>query len=71
MTDLVGRVEGAPYQWAAGTGVPRPGIDEVAEGHIDTSLEATQAALLDPFQAETAKRESLVRRNRALKKLAY
>jgi len=55
VADLVGRVEGAPHQWAAGTDVPRPGIDEVAEGHVDTSLEAIQTALFDQFEAEPAK----------------
>src|SRR6202022_3908620 len=55
VTDLDGRVEGAPHQWASGTDVPRPGIDEVAEGHVDTSLETIQAALFDQFEAEPAK----------------
>src|ERR1700704_587037 len=55
VTDLVGRVEGTPHQWAAGTDVPRPGIDEVTEGHVDTSLEAIQAALFDQFEAQPAK----------------
>ena len=57
VADFVCGVEGETHQISAGLDVPRPGHDEIAEGHVGTSLEAMQSAFVHQIVAEPAESE--------------